>query len=100
MKKTTKEAKETKEEEALVEVGGELAPAANGEVELEIVRVGPNPRLLICRYFDAVGEVRVGVRVKSIRSFRRGMKFRMVPNGGNGNPWEYEGKLPRFVGRW
>jgi hypothetical protein len=71
-----------------------------GEVEMEVVRVGPNPRMLICRYFDETGEVKVGVRVKSIRTFKRGMKFRMVDKGREGELWEYNGKLPRLVGRW
>jgi hypothetical protein len=72
-----------------------------GEVELEVMRVGPNPRILTCRY-ERRGEERTClVRVKSNRTFKRGMKIRMEePKEMNGEPWEYGGVLPRYEGRW
>jgi hypothetical protein len=69
--------------------------------ELEVVRVGPNPRVLTCRYVLRGEERNCLVRVKSVAKFRRGMKFEMEePGGVDGELWEYGGVLPRYMGRW
>jgi hypothetical protein len=73
------------------------------EREVEVVRVGPNPRILTCRYKELAEERECRVRVKSVSHFVRGMKFRIrEPEGEQeyNEPWEYEGKLPRAKGRW
>lgn len=70
--------------------------------ELEVTRVGPNPRILTCRYFLKGVEYSCLVRVKEVAKFRRGMKFEMEEPEGGGveGPWEYSGKMPRILGRW
>ena len=73
------------------------------EREVEVVRVGPNPHLLTCRYQELASERECRVRVKSVSNFVRGMKFRIREPIGEEEykePWEYEGKLPRAKGRW
>src|SRR6202008_1354373 len=44
------------------------------EIELEIVRIPPNPRMVICRYRSVSGERACIVRVGRNANFRRGMK--------------------------
>jgi hypothetical protein len=68
------------------------------EVELEIMRVGPNPRLLQCRYRVLADEIKIYLWVKTNRNFVRGMKLRVAEQ--EGTDWRWEGKLPRFRGRW
>ena len=77
-------------------------PLAEGgaEIELEIVRVPPNPRMVICRYRATSGERRCLVRVGRNRNFRRGMKLvvKVPANGIEAEPWPYDGVLPRRPG--
>jgi hypothetical protein len=68
------------------------------EVELEIIRVGPNPRLLQCRYKLLAEERKVYVWVKTNKNFVHGMRLRMKEE--EGSDWHWEGALPRFRGRW
>ena len=73
------------------------------ERELEVVRVGPNPRILVCRYKELASERVCKVRVKSTNNFVKGMRFKMEePNNEIEylDTWKYEGKLPRVKGRW
>jgi hypothetical protein len=73
------------------------------ERELEVIRVGPNPRILTCRYQELASERVCKVGVKRVANFVRGMKFRMVEPVDEieyGGVWRYEGKLPRLKGRW
>jgi hypothetical protein len=72
------------------------------EIELEIVRIPPNPRMVICRYPATSGERRCLVRVGRNRNFRRGMKLvvKGPPNGMEPQPWTYDGVLPRRPGHW
>jgi hypothetical protein len=73
------------------------------ERELEVIRVGPNPRILTCRYWELASERICKVGVKSVANFVRGMKFRMVEPVDEieyAGVWRYEGKLPRLKGRW
>jgi hypothetical protein len=72
------------------------------EIELEIVRIPPNPRMAICQYRAISGERRCLVRVGRNRNFRRGMKLLVkVPgNGLEAEPWGYDGMLPRRSGQW
>jgi hypothetical protein len=68
------------------------------EVELEVIRVGPNPRIVVCRYKLLAEELLVKLKVKSNAKFVRGMKIRMEEQ--EGEEWEYHGILPRHKGRW
>lgn len=68
------------------------------EVEMEVVRVGPNPRVLVCRYKVLAEERIVKLKVKSVEKFIRGMRIKMVEQ--EGVEWEYRGTLPRRKGVW
>jgi hypothetical protein len=73
------------------------------ERELEVIRVGPNPRILTCRYLELASERVCKVGVKSVANFVRGMKFKMeepVSEIEYAGVWRYEGRLPRIKGRW
>jgi hypothetical protein len=74
------------------------APEPRPEVELEIVRVGPNPRILQCKYKLLADEIKIHLWVKTNRNFVRGMKLKMAEQ--DGADWHWEGILPRFRGRW
>jgi hypothetical protein len=45
---------------------------SGSEIELEIVRIPPNPRMVICGYLAVSGERRCIVRVGRNANFRRG----------------------------
>lgn len=69
-------------------------------VELEVLIVYPNPRLLLARTAD--GE-QVRVQVMSNANFRRGMKLKArAPVPGDQYPQLYrlEGRTPRWPGQW
>jgi hypothetical protein len=73
------------------------------ERELEVIRVGPNPRILTCRYRELASERVCKVWVKTVANFVRGMKFRMtepVDELEYAGVWRYAGKMPRVKGRW
>jgi hypothetical protein len=82
----------------------DLEPRKAGiEREIEVTRVGPNPRILTCRYKELASERVCKVWVKSVANFVRGMKFKMVEPLDEleyAGVWKYEGKLPRAKGRW
>jgi len=91
-------------DEAIEDNEADIEVKAKGiERELEVIRVGPNPRILTCRYQELASERTCKVWVKSGAKFVRGMKFKMEEPVGEteykGN-WEYNGKLPRYRGRW
>lgn len=81
-------------EEPLVKVLGKERP----EIELEVIRVGPNPRVLVCRYKILAEELIVKLKVHNNGKFCRGMRIKMVEQ--EGEEWEYTGSLPRHKGRW
>jgi hypothetical protein len=90
-------------EEAKVETPEEMRGALEQdrprrEVELEIMRVGPNPRILQCKYKLLADEIKIYLWVRTNRNFVRGMKLRVAEQ--EGMDWRWEGKLPRFRGRW
>jgi hypothetical protein len=78
------------------------APVAEGgnEIELKIVRIPPNPRMVICAYRAVSGERRCMVRVGRNANFRPGMKLlvKRPANGMEAEPWTYDGLLPRRPG--
>jgi hypothetical protein len=72
------------------------------EIELEILRIPPNPRMVMCRYQAVSGERACIVRVGRNTNFRRGMKLvvKRPANGGDAEAWAYDGMLPRRPGQW
>jgi hypothetical protein len=78
-----------------------IAESGN-EIELEILRIPPNPRMVICLYWAVSGERRCTVRVGWHGNFRPGMKLlvKRPANGAEAEPWAYDGSLPRRPGRW
>lgn len=71
-------------------------------IELEILRIPPNPRLVICRYWIFGEERRCIVRVGRNANFRRGLKLlvKRPANRAEAEPWAYDGSMPRRPGRW
>ena len=77
--------------------------AENGsEIELKIVRVPANPRMVICAYRAVSGERRCLVRVGRNANFKPGMKLlaKRPAAGAEADSWTYNGLLPRRPGRW
>ena len=91
-------------DEAIEDNEADLEVKAKGiERELEVIRVGPNPRILTCRYRELASERICKVGVKNVANFVRGMRFKMtepVAEIEYAGVWRYEGKLPRLRGRW
>ena len=76
---------------------------SGNEIELQIVRIAANPRMVICAYRAVSGERRSIVRVGRNGHFVRGMKLRLrEPSdpSAHSEPWTYTGPLPRRRGRW
>jgi hypothetical protein len=80
---------------------GPLAENGN-EIELQIVRIPPNPRMVICLYWAVSGERQCMVRVGRNANFKPGMKLavKRPAAGAEAEPWAYDGLLPRRPGRW
>jgi hypothetical protein len=82
----------------------DLEPRREGiERELEVIRVGPNPRILTCRYKELASERVCKVGVKTVANFVRGMRLRMkepMDELEYAGVWRYEGVMPRRKGRW
>src|SRR6267378_971856 len=82
----------------------EISASANAPVvELEILRIPPNPRLVICRYWILEEERRCMVRVGRNGNFVRGMKLSVQEPSdpsAQSQPWLYTGPLPRRRGCW
>ena len=71
-------------------------PAAEPEVvELEVIRVYPNPRLLAAK---TAGGFVVQVLVPKNRNFRPRMQIKA--RRGPGSAYYLEGRCPRYPGRW
>jgi hypothetical protein len=82
---------------------GEEGEAGGIERELKVVRVGPNPRMVICEYMELAERRVCVVKVGDNRRWLRGMRFKMREPVGEDEyvkPWEYRGKAPRRKGRW
>ena len=70
-------------------------------VEVVVLRVCPNPRLLLCVYTENGHEKRALVRVSKTNAFfRRGMTLWALRSANESEVWAYTGRLPRFPGRW
>ena len=73
------------------------------ERELKVIRVGPNPRLVVCEYMELAERRVCLVNVKRNLKWIKGMRFRMeepVNEEEYIKPWVYKGKGPRLRGRW
>ena len=92
--------REVKEVKVQEEPAGEdeCVPARGEQVEVEIVRMPFNPRMVICVWRGEGRERLVKVWVGRNEKFKVGMrlKVRVGLNGAGNEPWEYEGPLPRF----
>jgi len=86
------------------EIKNEEGEEARGiERELKVVRAGPNPRMLVCEYYELASRRTCLVKVRDNRKFMRGMTFRMREPREEleyKKPWEYRGVMPRRRGRW
>jgi hypothetical protein len=72
-------------------------------VALEVLRVPPNPRLIICRYQILGEERRCMVWVGRNSNFVPGMKFWLLEPSdptARARPWPYADPLPRRRGHW
>jgi hypothetical protein len=75
---------------------------SGSEIELEIVRIPPNPRMVVCQHWAEGEERRCVVRVGRNANFRPGMKLlvKRPAVGADIEPWKYDGSLPRRPGHW
>jgi hypothetical protein len=81
----------------------EISASANAPgVEVEVMRIPANPRMILCRYWAGNEERRCIVRVGRNWNFRPGMKLlaKRPANGADIEPWKYDGSLPRRPGHW
>ena len=82
---------------------GEQSSANAPLIEVEVLRIPPNPRLVICRYRVCGEEQRCMVNVGRNSKFVPRMKF-WIPEPGDPTtrvkPWAYTGRLPKRRGRW
>ena len=73
------------------------------ERELRVIRVGPNPRMVVCEYWELASRRTCVVNVKDNRRWWKGLRFRMEEPRGELEylkPWMYKGIGPRRRGRW
>lgn len=71
--------------------------------ELRVVRVGPNPRLLLCEYYELASRRTCTLYVKRNDKFTRGMRLSVEePREELAflRPWLYTGPAPRRKGKW
>ena len=78
----------------------EEEPLEREAVKVKILRICANPRLVLCGYQDEGFERRVLVRVGRNGNFVRGMELKALRPERETEPWLYQGRLPRFRGRW
>jgi hypothetical protein len=71
------------------------------KVEMKILRICPNPRLVMGTYVVEGMERRALISVRRNVNFRPGMKLlvKRPANGAEAEPWTYNGLLPRRPGR-
>jgi hypothetical protein len=70
------------------------------EVQVKVLRVCANPRLVLCGYQHDGLERRVLVRVGKNGNFVPGMTLEATRPSRETELWGYAGRLPRFKGRW
>jgi hypothetical protein len=73
------------------------------ERELRVVRVGPNPRMVVCEYWELAQRKVVVVKVGLNRKWLKGMRFKIeepLDEAEYNGVWQYKGAAPRRKGRW
>jgi hypothetical protein len=73
------------------------------ELEVEVVKIPPNPRLVWAKYHQDGREHEILVRVRRNTNFKPRMKLKLerpTDWASRRTPWEYKGRLPRLPGRW
>jgi hypothetical protein len=73
------------------------------ERELRVIRVGPNPRMITCEYWELAQRRTCVVNVGRSKKYLCGMRFKMVEpvvEAEYERPWVYRGIAPRRKGRW
>jgi hypothetical protein len=73
------------------------------ERDLRIVRVGPNPRMILCEYYELAERRTCVVDVKRNGKYVRGMRLKMAEPKSEEDyrrPWVYVGRPPRHRGKW
>lgn len=73
------------------------------ERELKVIRVGPNPRLVSCEYWELESRRTCTVNVRNNKKWLKGMVIKLrepVREEDFNRPWLYLGKAPRRKGWW
>ena len=73
------------------------------EVEGEVSKIHPNPRLVWGKYYQEGREYQILVHVGRNTNFKPRMKLKLerpADWASRIRPWEYKGRLPRLPGRW
>ena len=94
---------EVPDTEAAEQTAGVAQASEDAEkVEVKILRLCPNPRLVECTYFEEGMERRALIRVHRNKNFKPGMKLviKRPANGTEAEPWAYDGAIPRRPGHW
>jgi hypothetical protein len=81
-------------------VPNSLVANEHEEVQVKVLRVCANPRLVLCGYQGEGLERRVLVRVGRNQNFVVGMTLKAIRPARETEPWVFQGKLPRLRGRW
>jgi len=73
------------------------------ERRLRVIRVGPNPRMVVCEYWELASRRVCVVNVRVNRKWKKGMELVMEEPREElayRTPWLYVGKQPRRIGKW
>ena len=82
---------------------GQVGKAVCQEIEVEVTKIPPNPRLVWVKYSQEGRERQILVHVGRNANFKPRMKLeleRPADWATRIQPWEYKGRLPRLPGRW
>jgi hypothetical protein len=98
---TNKGAEEVLKQEALADSApSSFVTTEHEEVQVKVLRICANPRLVLCGHQADGFERRVLVRVGKNANFSPGMELKALRPERETEPWGYAGRLPRFRGRW
>jgi hypothetical protein len=95
--------------EQVLQGGGEIGEGSltgqvvSQEIEVEVAKIPPNPRLVWVKYHQESREHQILVRVGRNANFKPRMRFKIARPAdwaSRTKPWEYRGRLPRLPGRW
>ena len=78
-------------------------PKLGIEREMRVLRVGPNPRMVVAEYWELAERRVVTINVRDNRKWLKGMRFTMrepLDEAEYCGVWKYVGKAPRRKGRW